>query len=284
MCLFADKGLALQNVVTVWRRSTAAEMCWAGSGGPAGIPVVPLVWDDLPCVALPMAHLDAVDTMTSGRASFAVSDPPSQDAAAAVVASGPVDIRFDLEGKRFADHLLEQEIVKHPPTRLRADGLMARRENWWWMPRVLITLTAVEDVRPLPPRTRGDDALLVRPGPHGGAARVDTVTARAWPEPSGGGEIELWRRDGSSLEGTGEPAFAFAHRHSPDFERWERWYRSGRAQGEVLTVTAGTGTPEPESPRPYNLLARYRNHREVVRACRAGIAKAEARAGNSGAG
>ncbi|MUL44217.1 hypothetical protein FZ103_24155 [Streptomonospora sp. PA3] len=264
-------------MVTVWRRSTAAELCWSGTGGPAGIPVVPLMWGDLPCVALPMAHLDAVDTMTSGRAAFAVTDPPGAEAAGGTVAAGPVDIRFDLEGKRFADHLLEQEIVKHPPTRLRADGLMARRENWWWMPRVLITLTELEEVREIPARRRGEDALLVRPGAQGGAPRVDTVTARTWPEAPGGG-VELWRRDGAALEGAGEPAFAFAHRHSPDFERWERWYRAGRAEGEVLKVAAGTGAPEPEPLRPYNLLARYRNHRDVVRACRAGIARAEARA------
>ncbi|MFD0774916.1 hypothetical protein ACFQZ2_13335, partial [Streptomonospora algeriensis] len=123
---------------------------------------MPLVWDDLPCVALPMAHLDAVDTMTSGRAAFVVSDPDSEESPGGLVASGPVDIRFDLEGARFVDHLLEQEIVKHPPTRLRADGLMARRENWWWVPRVLITLTAEEEVREIPARRRGEDALLVR--------------------------------------------------------------------------------------------------------------------------
>ncbi|GAA4929184.1 hypothetical protein GCM10023224_05820 [Streptomonospora halophila] len=269
------------NMVTVWRRSTTAEMCWSGSDGPVGIPVVPLVWDDLPCVALPMAHLDAVDTMTSGRAAFAVTEQASEDASGGTLAAGPVDIRFDLDGKRFADHLLEQEIVKHPPTRLRADGLMARRENWWWMPRVLITLTALEQEHEIPARRRGEDALLVRPGAEGAAPRVDTVTARAWPEEPGGA-VELWRRDGAALEGAGEPAFAFAHRHSPDFERWERWWRTGRTEGEHLAVTGGTGTPA-ETPLPsynlppYNLLSRYRNHRDVVRACRQGIARAEAR-------
>ncbi|WP_460999651.1 hypothetical protein [Streptomonospora sediminis] len=276
-----------------------------GDTGPAGIPVVPLVWDDLPCVALPMAHLDAVDSMTSGRAAFAVTLPTAGGdtlktrktgdkdeevsggtgggagggtlAAGGLVATGPVDIRYDLQGKRFADHLIEQEIVKHPPTRLRADGLMARRENWWWLPRVLITMTALEEVRELPGRTRSEDALLVRPhGPHGSAPRVDTVTARTWPGDPGGG-VELWRRDGAALQGGGEPAFAFSHRHSPDFERWERWYRTGRVQGEVLSVSESEGAPEQEQPRPYGLLARFRNHREVVRSCREGISRAESR-------
>lgn len=271
------------DMVTVWRRSTAAEMCWTGTAGPAGIPVVPLVWDDLPCVALPMAHLDAVDTMTSGRAAFAVTDPDSAEASGGLVASGPVDIRFDLEGARFVEHLLEQEIVKHPPTRLRADGLMARRENWWWVPRVLITLTAEEEVREIPARRRGEDALLVRAVGAGAAPRVDTVTARAWPKEPGA-EAELWRRDGAALQGAGEPAFAFAHRNSPDFERWERWYRSGRAEGEALTVVEATGSPDQEPPRPYNLLERFRNHRDVVRACKEGVAKAETRAGHPGSG
>nr|WP_184632585.1 hypothetical protein [Streptomonospora salina] len=266
-------------MVTVWRRSTAAEMCWTGSSGPAGIPVVPLVWQDLPCVALPLAHLDAVDTMTSGRAAFAVTGPGDDEPGAdGLVATGPVDIRFDLEGTRFVDHLLEQEIVKHPPTRLRADGIMARRENWWWVPRVLITLTAEEEVREVPARRRGADALLVRTADAGGAPRVDTVTAPAWPDRTGA-ETELWRRDGAALQGAGEPAFAFGHRHSPDFERWERWYRSGRTESEALTVAEATGAPEPEPLQPYSFFARYRNHRDVVRACRRGVAEAEARAG-----
>ncbi|MDA8371499.1 MAG: hypothetical protein M0026_16775 [Nocardiopsaceae bacterium] len=271
------KGPILHNLVTVWRRSVTAELCWLGAEGPVGIPVVPLMWDDHPCVALPLAHLGMVDTMTSGRAVFALTGA-APDTGPALAGAGRVDIRFDLDGTRFVEHLLDQEITKHPPSRLRADGLMTRRENWWWVPRVLITLIEAEDVRELPARTRPEDALLVRArGPEAGAAgpRVDVVTAAAWPADTGH-DVELWRRDGAALEGAGEPAFVFGHQHSPDFERWERWHRSGALKGDTLVVASGAGGPAP-APAPFGFLERWRNHRGLARACKAGIAAAESR-------
>ncbi|ASU83682.1 hypothetical protein CDO52_13575 [Nocardiopsis gilva YIM 90087] len=270
----------MRELITVWRRSTTAELCWIAPDGPTGIPVVPLVWDDRPCVALPLAHLDAVDTMTSGHAAFAVTGE-RPGGAPAVVGTGRVDIRFDLEGERFIDHLLDQEAVKHPPTRLRSDSMMARRENWWWLARVLITLIAPDEIRELPGRSRPEDALLVRPDERGARGnrpdlpRVDIVTSREWHEEAGG-TVDLWERRGSPLEGTGEPAFAFSHAYSPDRERWERWYRTGTLVGEELRVQAGVGLPQSE-PRPFSILERFRNHRDVARACRKGIATAESR-------
>nr|WP_246422079.1 hypothetical protein [Nocardiopsis mwathae] len=269
-------------MITVWRRSTAAELCWIAPDGPTGIPVVPLLWDDRPCVALPLAHLAAVDTMTSGTAAFAVTGE-RPGGAPAMVAAGRVDIRFDLEGEGFVDHLLDQEAVKYPPTRLRSDSMMARRENWWWLARVLITLADVENVRELPGRSRPEDALLVRPdergthgrGPRPDLPRVDVVTAREWPQDPGA-TADLWERGGSPLEGAGEPAFAFSHAHSPDRERWERWHRTGTLIGEELRVAAGAGGPT-AGLRPFGVIERFRNHRDVARRCRRGIAAAESR-------
>ncbi|GAA3740276.1 hypothetical protein GCM10022402_20060 [Salinactinospora qingdaonensis] len=240
---------------------------------------MPLVWEGRPCVALPLAHLDAVESMTSGRAVFCVSSgQPQGEHLAATAAAGPVDIRYDLEGARFVAHLLEQEVVKHPPTRLRADSLMARRENWWWVPRVIVTLIDVEREYRLPARSRSEDALLLRCGEQPvGVPEVTTVTARSWPAESQT-PVELWRRDGGSLDGSGEPAFAFGHQFSPDFERWERWYRRGRLHGEVLHPWAAAGAPTAQ-PRPFGLVERVRNHRLVARDCRWGIAAAEAKLG-----
>ncbi|MBB4931503.1 hypothetical protein F4561_002323 [Lipingzhangella halophila] len=255
---------------TAWSRSTTGELSWLAPDGPTGIPVVPLDRDGTPCAALPLAHLDAVDSMASRRVAFSVTgaDP-------AVVANGHVGIELDVDGTRFVNDLLEQEIIKHPPTRLRADSMLARRENFWWIARALVTLHRADEVRPLPQRTPDTDALLVRPS--GETPRVDVVTAASWPaqhEES----IELWRRDGGSLQGAGEAAFCYGHQYSPDFERWERWYRAGTVHGETLTVRTGLGHPEAE-PAPFGFLERYRNHRDVARACKEGLAKAEARMG-----
>ncbi|WP_017558995.1 hypothetical protein [Nocardiopsis baichengensis] len=263
-----------------WRRAVTGELCWVGPAGPTGIPVVPLLLEGRPCAALPAAHLAAADTLTGGRAAFALSGERA-DGGPGRVAAGPIEVVADAEGELFTEHLLPQELVKHPPTRLRADSLMARRENWWWLPRVVVVLARAETERELPVRSRPGDALLVRPAigesPAGPAEdpRVDVVTADAWPRE--GGDPALVRRlDGAPLHGRGERAFVFGHRHSPDFERWERWDRSGTVTGNRLSVEGSEGDPVAEVA-PFGMLDRLRNHREVVKACKEGVAALEAR-------
>ncbi|GAB3746084.1 hypothetical protein [Nocardiopsis nanhaiensis] len=267
----------MTDLITVWQRSTVAELSWTTPAGPLGIPVVPLLWRDTPCVALPYSMAGTALSLRGLRVAFSAT---AEDAGGrtAVAGSGPVDVVEDLEGAEFVEHLVEQEAVKHPPTRLRADSLIARRENWWWVPRVIVSLASLEEERELHPRTRATDALLVRD--RSGRPVVDVVTAEDWSDRSAE-SIGLWSRAGGLLEGAEEPVFAFSHQYSPDFERWERWFRSGRLTGETLIVNDAEGTPVGEAPSgpmpPYGLLERFSNHRSVARACRAGIAAAESR-------
>lgn len=259
----------MQELVTVWRRSTVGELSWVAPTGPVGIPVVPLDWDDHPCAALPFAHAEVIDTLRSGVATFTVSDGSMlREETPGIAITGRVEITRDLDGDRFVEHLLEQEVVKHPPTRLRADSLMARRENWWWIGRIIVRLTEVLAQRELPKRDRPDDAVLVRGT--GDAPRADVVTASDWS----GADITLWARDGHTLAGADESAFAFAHAFSPDFERWERWCRGGTLREDTLTASLSEGGPTGPL-EPFGVLARLRNHRTVQRACQAGIRAAE---------
>lgn len=275
----------LDEMVTAWRRASTAELVWTAPHGAHGTPIVPLVWpeDHAPCAAVPLSRLDEVESI-AGQATLSVhtSDPISRT----LVASGRVDVRLDLTGEEFVEHLLAQEAVKHPPTRLRADSIMARRENWWWLPRVLITLTGPAQVRELPARTDAQDALLVRqhtdPSGRDEAPFLTVVTAAGWPKPGEADRIELWPRCGAALGGSGESGFVFGHRHSPDFERWERWYRNGTLRDDVLHVGVGDGAPQPGdehagTAEPFTLLERLANHRRTAKSCKAGIAKAEKR-------
>ncbi|CAL9385883.1 hypothetical protein SUDANB121_01165 [Nocardiopsis dassonvillei] len=260
----------MHDPATVWRRSPVGELCWSGGSGPQAIPVVPLLADGTPCVALPLAHLHLIASL--GRhAAFCVS-APAAEGEPTLAAVGRVEVSLDPRGEAFAD-LVEQEAAKHPPTRLRAGSLMARRENWWWMGRAIVRLVDVERVVPLPPRDRPRDALLVRG--RGGGVRIDVVTAPEWPD-APGTPVELWGRSGDDPAGTGEEALAMGHRASPDFERWERWTRRGALTGQLLEPTEAVGGPD-EAPRPFNLLERWSNHRRVRRACVAGVAEAERR-------
>ncbi|MDT0330047.1 hypothetical protein [Nocardiopsis lambiniae] len=259
----------MHDPATTWRRSPIGELCWSGGSGPHAIPVVPLV-EDVPCVALPLAHLPLIASL--GRwAAFCVSAPPAEGEPA-MAAVGRVEVSLDPRGEAFAD-LVEQEVHKHPPTRLRVGSLMARRENWWWMGRAIVRLVDVDRVVGLPPRDRPEDALLVRG--RDGDLRVEVVTSPAWPtEP--GSLVELWGRNGDDPSGSGEPALVMGHQASPDFERWERWTRRGELTGQSLTLAEADGDPDPD-PRPFGLLERWNNHHRVRRACVAGVAEAERR-------
>ncbi|MEV2279249.1 hypothetical protein AB0I72_27095 [Nocardiopsis sp. NPDC049922] len=245
-------------------------MCWLSDDGPVGVPVVPLLGDH-PCVALPLAYLSVVDSLLN-RAAFCLTTAAGPDEPT-LVAVGRIRVRLDLDGSEFGGDLVEQEVRKHPPTRLRAGSLMARRENWWWMSRAVVSLVDVERVHHIPARTRPSDALLVREVD--ADVSVDVVTAADWSR-GVGDEVELWLRDGLDPDGVGEAAFVFGHHASPDYERWERWSRSGTLDGQTLSVTGADGGPDPD-PRPFGLFERLRNHRQVERACRAGISAAERR-------
>ncbi len=265
----------MTDLITVWQRSTVAELSWTTPSGPSGIPVVPLMWRDSPCVALPYSMAGTALELRGHTVALSVS---AEDAGGgtAVVGTGPVEVVEDLDGAEFVEHLVEQEAIKHPPTRLRADSLIARRENWWWVPRLLVSLTAVEEEHALHPRTRARDALLVRD--RSGRPEVEVVTAETWPDR---GDVTLWSRGGAPIEGEGEPAFVFAHQYSPDFERWERWSRGGPLTGDTLLVTEAEGGPTGGSPSgplsPYGLLERLANHRSLARTCRSAISRAESR-------
>ncbi|MGW5876256.1 hypothetical protein ACWFMI_06845 [Nocardiopsis terrae] len=267
----------MTDLITVWQRSTVAELSWTTASGPSGIPVVPLVWRGRPCAALPYSMAETALSLRGRRVAFSVS---AEDAGGrtAVVGTGPVEVFEDVEGTEFVEHMVEQEAVKHPPTRLRADSLMARRENWWWVSRLLVSLASVEEQHEPHPRTRAGDALLVRD--RAGSPEVGVVTAEDWSDRPAG-SIGLWSREGGLLEGAQEPVFVFSHQYSPDFERWERWSRSGRLDGETLVVDGVEGAPTGTAPsgplQPYRLLERLSNHRSLARACRSGITAAESR-------
>lgn len=265
------EGDPLTGVFTeTWRRAVVAEINWVTSGGPRGIPVVPVVHRGRPTVALPYSQLASATELAGATAVFTVTDLDS-GSRTAVAARGPVEVVEDPEGDIFiSEEVLIQEIIKHPPTKLRSDSLVARRENPWWVPRMIVTLTAIEEELPIAGRTRASDALLVTGEPD--APQVNTVTAPDW-DVTAGGRIEVFGRDGTDLLGDGEPAVAWSHQFTPDFERWDRWTRLGILSGTTLQVVEATGRPVERVP-PLRLLERFSAHRAAARECRRGLAAA----------
>ncbi|MBA8826169.1 hypothetical protein FHX42_003545 [Saccharopolyspora lacisalsi] len=261
----------MHKSVTVWRRALVAEVCWIdGDGRPASIPATPLLLDDVPCLALPYAWRDRVAALRdSPEVAFAVTDArslPEETTGTAVF--GTAGVVEDLDGSVFADELLEQELVKYPPSRVLADSVLLRRENWWWLPRLIVRLDGMTRTAELTPRTDPSrQALLVRDDL---GLRIDSVTVEQREE-----QRPLLRTlDGENPRGDTGPALVLGHDHTTDFERWEPWSLSGHLRGEELLVEQSSGRPGAPLPS-LRLLERIRRQRALEKACRRGITEAE---------
>ncbi len=261
----------MHKLVKLWRSALVVEVCWLDAAGrPAGMPATPLLLDDVPCLALPYSWRDRVaDLRASPEVAFAVTDARSLPAETSGIAVfGTAGVVEDLDGSVFADELLEQELVKYPPSRVLADSVLLRRENWWWLPRLIVRLDGMTRTAELTPRDDASrQALLVRDDP---GLRVDTVAVERREEQ----RLLLRSLDGEDLRGDTGPALVLGHDHTTDFERWEPWSSSGHLRGAELLVEQSSG--QPGAPlSPLRLLERIRRQRALEKACRRGITAAE---------
>lgn len=264
----------MDDFVRLWRQAGSGELAWLGSDGiPSVLTVLPLVERSatgtaVPCVALTYDRVAlAPAPADAATVAFAVTDsrslPGSEGALAAV---GRAVVAADLSGERFADDLLEQELRKYPPARTIVDTPLLRRENWWYLPRIIVRLDRVDRVVELPARRDADrDALLVRDD--GTGLRLDVASASDWS----GTAVDLGP---GPLRGDGAPTVAHGHDHSPDRERWETWDVRGTLRGDRLDVAGRDGRPG-LNQAPLRLLERLRRARALERGCLRGIAAAE---------
>ncbi|WP_116708117.1 hypothetical protein [Actinomycetospora cinnamomea] len=256
-----------------WRRAITAELCWIEPDGrPVALAVTPLVVDGLPVVALPYAHAPVVSGLRAAeQAAFVVSDSRSlrrdETGRAAI---GRVEVTDDTDGGLLVDEVLGQELRKYPPSRSLVDSPLLRRENWWWLPRIVVRLDPATAEEVAVPRRTNPRAhrLLVRDA--GDRPGIDVVEVR------GGGErLSLTGLAGERLRGDGAGATVFGYDYSqPDLERWESWSVHGTLFGDELVVSGREGDPERDLG-PLPLLRRLSRHRELSRGCRRGIAAAE---------
>ncbi|GAB2672318.1 pyridoxamine 5'-phosphate oxidase family protein [Thalassiella azotivora] len=252
--------------------SCLAELAWVGPDGPRALAVTPLRLGDDVAVALPYAWADGVRAAAAaGRVVLSLTDPRMTSSGWSPAAlHGSARLVEDVDGSVFTDQLLDQELRKHPPSRVLADSALLRRENWWFLPRAVLVV-AVDGVRPLPARhDPAVDAVLVTGTER--APEVDVVRLLA-PD----ADALPVRRVADDTPPTGAgPVGLLTHTCSvPDLERWVQRLTSGTLHDGV--VVPDDGPPgRLQLPGPPGLLQRWRRQQQLERACRRGIAAAEA--------
>ncbi|WP_106179845.1 hypothetical protein [Prauserella shujinwangii] len=270
----------MNEQLPLWRRALTAELCWLDEAGqPHVVASTPLVAGSVPCVALPYARAPEVAGIGTGTpVAFAVTDSRSLRRGGPGHAwYGTVTRTEDTEGDFFAVELLRQELTKYPPSRTFADSPLLCRENWWWLPRIVLRLARRAHAVELPARTSPHrHALLARE--RSGELALDVVDLPDGAQGTGGpAALPLRSLAGGALRGDGAQALAFGYDYSmPDMERWEPWSLRGPLLGDRLEVTDRAGAPGAELG-PLTLLQRIRRQRTLSRACRRELAAAQNR-------
>ncbi|MFD0559890.1 hypothetical protein FB566_0542 [Stackebrandtia endophytica] len=245
--------------------AAVCEVLWrTPDGSPHAIAATPLLWRDKPSLCFTYARADTARSIAGADSvTIVLSDPRLSGGAWGPVAiTGRPHLTEDTSGDQFSGSLLLQELRKYPPSRALADSPLLRREHWWYVLRLIITVEPTW-FTPVTPRQDGTGAVMATFG-HG--IQVATVTA----PPEDRRVTPLMSLSRQPLPAPG-PAVVLQHDFSvPDRELESSLVTTGDWDGELFTVTARRGAAQ--LPGPPGLLARMRSQYRLSRDCRRALA------------
>lgn len=247
-----------------------AEVGWRRPDGTIGAAArVPLLDGATPVLALTFDDRRLADELaTATEATLSVSDSRwALRGWRPLSASGRVAVEHDLDGALFEERLLDEELRKHPPSRLRADSLLQRREYWWFLPRLLVSFADLEPGPEPAARTSPDEGVLVWAGTGGLCA--DSVAVDTWQRD----EVRLASLAGRPHPSAPTPACLLRHDAADDFERRVELRLEGELVDGRLRVARTDGRIDlPPLPSWWG---RLRQAKRLERECRRAIAEAE---------
>lgn len=171
----------------------------------------------------------------------------------------------DPDGDVFLEEMLEQELRKHPPSREISNSFLLQRENWWYLPRLIVRLEPVETPRPLARRENLTHGLLAWQDGAGEHPGVQTV---AVPD-THGERLPVTPIGHHALPNDASATLRLHDLEIPEMERSATLNASGRLRGGELAVETRTGSAE-LGPRP-GIIARWRWFRGLERGCKSGL-------------
>jgi hypothetical protein len=237
-------------------RAQLAELAWIDADGrPDWAVVLPFVLDGAPVVALTYDRLDLARAVAAApQAALTLGTPAFLRGARPAMLLGRTALEEDPRGLVYRRRLLDQELAKHPPARRLVDSLLLQRENWWYLPRLLLRFVGEQAARTL-------DA----PGVVAAVAGADGLAVAGCDVDDEGDRVIVRRAtlpDGPAalLEHGGE---------IPELEfRWHRRLR-GTLTGTELAVTERDETRPPDGRA--GILARWSAQRRMERRILAGL-------------
>ncbi len=256
----------LQTLSTSAEMAAVAELAYSEEdGSPRLEPLTPLPLDGGVAFALSYARLELARRLAEApRVSLTFSDSRLAYVGWNPLAvRGRVEVIPDPEGDLFLDELLYWELRKYGPSRELIGSLVLRRDNWWYVPRLILRFTASDVPRPAARRTGPEHGVLAWRAAQQTASepvRVDDWEAeRVTVRPASG-----------SLVPEGVPAALLYHDFSvPDRDLRAALHVSGRLENGRLAVTSREGT-RVLGKRP-GIFARWRAQKELERRCKAGL-------------
>lgn len=255
-----------QTLCTSAEMAAVAELAYRAEGGwPRVEPLTPLLLNGGPVFALPYARLDLARrlaeapqvslTFSDSRLAYVGWNP--------LVVRGRMEVIPDPEGDLFLDELLYWELRKYGPSRELIGSLVLRRDNWWYVPRLILRFTESEDPRPTARRTGPEHGVLAW------RTREDVVSEPVRVE-DWEAERVIVRPASGRLLPDGVPAALLYHDFSvPDRELRAELHVSGRLENGRLVVASREGARS-LGKRP-GIFARWRAQKELERSCKAGL-------------
>lgn len=260
-----------QTLRTSAEMAAVAELAYAGEDGAPRIePLTPLPLEGEPAFALPYSRKDLARRLeASPRVSLTFSDSRlARVGWNSLTVEGKVEVIPDLEGDLFLEELLYWELRKFWPSRQLIGSLVLRRDNWWYLPRLIARFIGNETPRPVVRRAGPNHGVLAWKG--GDGITSDTVRVDDW---------DSERPSVSPLSPgeplpSGVPAALLYHDFSvPDMEQRASLHITGRLENGRLRVRDRSGSRE-LGKRP-GIISRWRAQKDLERRCKAGIREHE---------
>ena len=249
-----------------------AELGWRDGSGLHATAFTPLVIDDTVVAALPFDQTGTARAIADATAAVLVLSDSRMALRGWRSWAQPVrsHVTADRDGDWTWTGALDQEVRKHPPSRLLIDTAIQRREHWWYVPRWVVRLAPAGAAMAVTRRAGPDDAVLFEHGD--GGLRARTVAVDDWHA----AEMRLTALGPAAAADAGPvPALAFTHDFSiPDMERRCTFEVVGSHRGNVLHVAARRGRVALEPPA--GLIRRLSRHWRRERECRRALAAYDA--------